>query len=86
MRALPNPHHLNHVFGPGLSQAQARELAARGDRSVGDEEIRWAIDHPPTAVREVVRRFPPASSAGLSRLGALLSQLDAALRSVPRAV
>jgi len=58
--------------------ARARELAA-DDRSVGDEEIRWAVEHASPAVREVVRRFP-ARGPGRSRLDALYYDLDAGLR------
>lgn len=42
---------------PAMYQAQARELAAGNDPGVGDEEIRWAIEHASSALREVVRRF-----------------------------
>ena len=79
MHALATPHQLNHALGPALYQAQARELAAGDDPSVGDEEIRWAIEHASPAVRGVVRRMP-VDSPGRSRLGALLHQLDAGLR------
>jgi hypothetical protein len=62
-----------------MYQAQARELAAGGDPSVGDEEIRWAIEQASPRVREVVRRMP-VGSPGRTRLGAFLRLLDAALR------
>ena len=57
-----------------------RELAAVDDPNVGDEEIRWAIEHASPAVREVARRFP-VRGLGRSRLDALLYQFDAGLRS-----
>jgi len=79
IHALATPHQAKHIHGPALSQAQARELAAGGDPGVGDEEIRWAIEHASPALREVVRRFP-VSSPVRSRLGALRHQLDAGLR------
>ena len=59
--------------------AAARELAAADDPSVGDEEIRWVIEHASPAVREVVRRYP-VRVPGRSRLDALYYQLDAGLR------
>jgi hypothetical protein len=77
--ALATPHQVRHVLGPAMYQAQARELAAGGDPSVGDEEIRWAIEQASPRVREVVRRMP-VGSPGRTRLGAFLRLLDAALR------
>ena len=79
IHALATPHQAKHIHGPAIHQAQARELAAGNDPGVGDEEIRWAIEHASPALREVVRRFP-VSSPGRSRLDALRHQLDAALR------
>jgi hypothetical protein len=54
-------------------------LAQGDDPSVGDAEIRWAIEHATPTVREVVRRFP-MRSAGRSRLVTLFYELDAGLR------
>ena len=69
-----------HALGPAMYGARARELAAVDDPNVGDEEIRWAIEHASPAVREMVGRYP-VRGPGRSRLGALLYQLDAGLRS-----
>ncbi|WP_433260617.1 putative immunity protein [Actinosynnema sp. CS-041913] len=82
IHALATPHQANHIHGPALYQAQARELAAGGDPDVGDEEIRWAIEHASPALREVVRRFP-AGRPSRSRLGLLKHQLDTGLRRGP---
>ena len=79
IHALVTPHQAKHALGPAIYRAQARELAAGDDPSVGDDEIRWAIEHASPAVRGVVRRMP-VGSPGRSRLGALLHQLDAGLR------
>jgi hypothetical protein len=78
--ALATPHQSRHVLGPAVYQAQARELAAANDPGVGDEEIRWAIEHASPTVREVVRRFP-VRSPGRTRLATLFYQLDVGLRS-----
>jgi len=59
--------------------AQARELAA-DDPGLGDEEIRWAIEHASPTVREVVRRWP-GRGPSRSRVGTLYHQLDTGLRS-----
>lgn len=79
IHSLESPHQVNHVFGPAVAAAQARELAAGGDAQVGDEEIRWAIEHAPPAVRGIVQRLPAGKFAG-SRRGVLSRQLDEALR------
>jgi hypothetical protein len=79
IHALAIPHQAKHALGPAAYAARARELAADDDPSVGDEEIRWAIEHASPAVREVVRRMPVRGS-GRGRLDALLQQLDAGLR------
>ena len=68
-----------HVLGPAVYGARACELAAVDDPGVGDEEIRWAIEHASPSVREVVGRMP-ARGAGRSRLDVLYHQLDAGLR------
>ena len=78
VHALATAHQVRHVLGPALYGAQARELAA-GDPAAGDEEIRWAVEHASSAVREVVRRLP-AGRHGRSRLGVLSHRLDTALR------
>ena len=76
---LATPHQSKHVLGPAVYQAQARELAAGNDTSVGDEKMHWAIERASSTVREVVRRFP-ARSPGRTRLATLYYQLDGALR------
>jgi hypothetical protein len=79
--ALATPHQSKHVLGPAVYQAEARELAAGNDPGIGDEEIRWAIEHASPTVRAVVRRFP-VHSPGRTRLATLFYQLDAGLRTV----
>jgi len=79
MHALATTDQAKHALGPAVYAARAREFAAADHPSVGDEEIRWAIEHASPAVREVVRRYP-GRGPGRSRLDALLYQLDAGLR------
>ncbi|WP_405439728.1 hypothetical protein OG373_21460 [Streptomyces avidinii] len=76
---LATPHQSKHVLGPAVYGALARELGAEDDTAVGDEEIRWAIEHAPPAVRELLRRMP-ARRPGRSRLDTLYYALDEALR------
>jgi hypothetical protein len=79
MHPLATPDQAKHALGPAVYGARARESAAADDPSVGDEEIRWAIEHASPVVRDVVRRYP-GRGAGRSRLDALYYQLDAGLR------
>ena len=72
-------HQTKHALGPAIYMARARELAAGDDPSVGDAEIRWAVDHASPAVRDIVRRMPVRASRR-SRLDALLCLLDVELR------
>ncbi len=76
---LYTPGQEKHVLGTAAYAAYARELAAGGDVRAADEEIRWAIEHASSAVREVVKRMP-ARAHGNGRLDALMHQLDAGLR------
>jgi hypothetical protein len=77
--ALATPDQAKHVLGPAVFAARARELAADDDPDIGDEEIRWAIEHALPEVREVAGRWP-ARGPGRSRLDALYYELDAGLR------
>jgi immunity protein 5 of polymorphic toxin system len=78
--ALPNPHHAKHVLAPAAYAAQARELAAAKGPSVGDEEIRWAVEHASPTVRKVAQKWP-ARGPGRGRLNGLFHKLDSGLRS-----
>lgn len=79
LHPLATHHQAKHVLGPATYAVRARELAAGDDRSVGDEEVRWVIEHASPAVRELVRRMP-VRGPGRSRLDALLSLVDAGFR------
>ncbi|MFI9650762.1 putative immunity protein [Streptomyces sp. NPDC052040] len=79
LHPLASPHQSKHVLGPAVYTARAHELAADGGPEAGDGEIRWAVEHAPAEVRELLRRMP-ARSPGRSRLDVLYHRLDAALR------
>ncbi len=59
--------------------ARAMELHAGDDRAVGSRRIEQARTLVTPAVVDVLRRYPPPPSGG-GRVGALLRELDAALR------
>jgi len=77
---LADVHQTKHIVGSAAYAALARELDHGGDPSIGDAEVRWAIEHAPAEVREVLLQMP-ARQAGKSRLDTLLYELDAGIRS-----
>ena len=76
---LVDVHQTKHVVGPAAYAALALELARAGDHAVGEDAVRWAIDHSPVEAREILRQMP-AREAGKSRLDQLLYALDAGIR------
>jgi hypothetical protein len=77
---LADVHQTKHVVGSAAYAALALELDQEGDPTIGDGEVRWAIEHAPFEVREVLLQMP-ARQAGKSRLDTLLYQLDAGIRA-----
>jgi hypothetical protein len=76
LHPLASPHQVKHIAGPAQQAALARELSG-GD---AEAEVRWALDHAPPEVSEILRRFPPGKP-GRTRLGDLHRQLETALRA-----
>jgi hypothetical protein len=76
---LVDVHQTKHIVGPAAYAALALELDHGGDPSVAAGEVRWAIEHVPSAAREVLLQMP-ARQAGKSRLDAILYELDAGIR------
>ena len=77
---LADVHQTKHVVGSAAYAALAIELDHDGDPSVGDAEVRWAIEHAPAEARGLLRQMP-ARHAGRSRLDTLLYELDAGIRA-----
>jgi len=77
---LADVHQTKHIVGPAAYAALALELDHAGDPSVADGEVRWAIEHAPSAAREVLLQMP-ARQAGMGRLDTLLYELDAGIRA-----
>jgi hypothetical protein len=77
---LADVHQTKHIVGPAAYAALALELDHGGDPNIGEGEVRWAIEHAPPEVREVLQQMP-ARQPGNSRLDTLLYELDAGLRS-----
>lgn len=68
-----------HIVGPAAYAALALELEHSGDTTFGNGEVRWAIEHAPVEVGEVLRHMP-TRQAGKGRLDMLLYALDAGIR------
>ena len=77
---LVDVHQTKHIVGPAAYTALAIELYHGGDPTIGDGEIRWAIEHVTSGVGEVLLQMP-ARKAGISRLDKILYELDAGIRS-----
>ena len=77
---LADVHQTKHVVGPAAYAALALELDHGGDPSIGDGEVRWAIEHAPSEVSEVLLQMP-ARQPGKSRLDTILYDLDAGIRA-----
>lgn len=77
---LADVQQTKHIVGPAAYAALALELNQGGDPSVGDAEVRWAIEHAPSEVRAVLLQMP-ARQAGKTRLEMLLYELDARIRA-----
>lgn len=77
---LADVQQTKHILGPAAYAALALELDHGGDPSIGDGEVRWAIEHAPSAVREVLPQMP-ARQPGQSRLDMILYALDAGIRA-----
>jgi hypothetical protein len=77
---LADVQQTKHIVGPAAYAALALELDLGGDPTVGDGEVRWAVEHAPIEVQEVLRHMP-ARQPGKSRVDRLLYQLDADIRA-----
>jgi hypothetical protein len=77
---LADVHQTTHIVGPAAYTALALELDHPGDPNIAEGEVRWAIEHAPAEVREVLRQMP-ARQPGKSRLDTLLYELDAGIRA-----
>jgi hypothetical protein len=69
---------VKHIIAAAQYSAYAQELAT-GDPSAADAVVRWAIDHAPPVVQEILHRFPNGNP-GRSRLGELHRRVEDGLR------
>ena len=76
---LADVQQTKHIVGPAAYAALALELDHAGDANIADGEVRWAIEHAPAEVREVLQQMP-ARQPGKSRLDMLLYALEQGIR------
>lgn len=77
---LADVQQTKHIVGPAVYAALALELNQGGDPNVGDGEVRWAMEHVTSEVREVLLQMP-ARKTGKSRLDKMLYELDEGIRN-----
>src|SRR3712207_1641949 len=80
LHPLADAHQVKHVLGAAAHAARAAERGAGGDRDVAAEHLERARRRATPAVVDVLSRNPAAPPGG-GRVGELLRDLDAALRS-----
>lgn len=81
MQPLATPKILppSMLLGSAIHQARPLELAAGSDEDVGQERLRWAVDHASPTVRAGLRRMSTVHG-GRRRFSEILRDLDAELR------
>ena len=80
LHPLARATQVGHILRAAAHAARAAEVAAGDAPRVGDEHIERARLRATPELVDVLRRYPPAPS-GRSRVAALMSALDTALRS-----
>jgi hypothetical protein len=78
---LANVNQTKHIVGPAAYAALALELDHSGDPDIAESEVRWAIEHVPSEVRDVLLQMP-SRQTGNSRLDKILYELDSGIRSL----
>jgi hypothetical protein len=80
LHPLAEAHQIIHILGSAVHAARAFELDAGGDPGVAARYIDKAIDLASSTVVSVLLRYPSAPIGG-RRVGELLRELDASLRT-----
>jgi len=80
LHPLADAHQVKHILGAAAHAARAAELWSGDDRAVGAAHIEQASQRATPVIVAVLRRYPAAPPGG-GRVGELLRDLDASLRS-----
>ncbi|MCT9092588.1 exonuclease SbcC [Streptomyces sp. ASQP_92] len=81
LHPLAKATQVKHILGAGAYAARAAELVADDDRGVGAEHLAQTLRRATPVVVDVLKRFPAAPGGG-GRVGELIRELDADLRSL----
>lgn len=77
---LVDVQQTKHIVGPAAYAALALELAQGGDQAIGDQAVRWALEHITPEVCEILGQMP-ARGMGKTRLDNLMYALDGGIRA-----
>lgn len=80
LHPLAKATQVKHILGSAACAARARELATDDDRAIGAKHLAQLARKARPVVRDVLARYPAAPPGG-GRVGELIRQLDAALRT-----
>jgi hypothetical protein len=83
LHPLAKARQVKHILGSAAHAARALELSAGGDPAVGAGYIAESRSRANPVVVDVLRRYPAAPRGG-GRVGELIRQLEASLRSTTR--
>lgn len=81
LHPIAKPTQVGHILRSSACAALIDELHAGGDTTVASRSIRTACDRATPRLLDVLRRYPAPPQAS-SRLAQIMSELDAALRSI----
>lgn len=76
---LVDVEQTKHIVGPAAYAALALGIDPDGDSNHGDNVIRWAVEHAPVEVRDILINMP-ARQPGKSRLDQLMYYVDRGIR------
>ena len=76
---LTDVEQTKHIVGPAAYAALAIELSQGGNEQIGDDEVRWALEHAPHEAHEVLVQME-ARNPGKSRLDRLMYDVDKGIR------
>ena len=77
---LADIQQTKHIVGPAAYAALAIEIKKHNDPQVGNDEVRWAIDHVQNEICEILLNMP-GRGEGKSRLDKIMYDLDRGLRN-----
>jgi hypothetical protein len=77
---LVDVQQTGHIVGPAAYAAFAIEIKKNNDPKLGNDEVRWAIDHVRKEICEILLNMP-GRAEGKSRIDKIMYDLDMGLRN-----